>query len=947
MSYNQSKASGQQGWGDYPDPYAPPGVDQYNAQGYGMAGSSMAPPGTANTAGTWNAGYHSQPQWPGYYGSYGSYGSYGDQSQLQATPVHIATAPLPPSTDWRAPPPPPPDFPKKQPTQSSAPRDPRISQLSSGGVKPISGGQAPAKPAGRPLSNSATTVTDISGIPHVFKPGSNVRQSSDDLEIDFYEDRQGDRQGNRRESATAGGKSTSKPDSRAPRVPTPKTTTGSVVLATALAVVPGSGTGGAGGPGLRHPEGEGLRALDVTGTGPGTAPGIAPGIGVGIEADPGSAVSGVDPRIGDAGVEIVEVRAAPAVADARRNSNDAGSRDVNRQANGAAAGPSQEVERDRNGDILGIDRSPLDWLQTKPQYWPVDPIDGDDHSAYDSSMRKVVRDLASATPPIHVDIQPIYEQRLTPKNMIQTDRDTDYRKRFVVQLPTEMILPWLPLMAKNPKTKKLGLSVFQMPKKNGYSVKDSRLIHHRSAQNDRSTRDFLVMCNGQYLELGEPKAFDFAWDILPAVKRAQEEKQAMLVFQIVTCWFELKQGFCTIQYMQEGGPFDDIPMLDPKQIFYDPTFRHISQADHDAMNDRARQLHQGQMNAQNSIYHQLDQMKTRQKWLENQTRRMKDSVTAMEKREASITARERALDDRQRQVTALQNQYNNNNNGNQNKGKQTQQQAQPTKLVQPNATQQGPVMPTNTTDPPPEHLSKRQKKDWRKQQEDMRKGQQAGPSNSAPPPGRPNHPQNQNQNQNQGQQGKKRPAPPAPDTSQKRNKGATGANTVPQANTNTNNNQRRPARAEESDDEGFAVGEEIVSLKCPITMTRIQDPVKGFECSHLQCFDRGNFDGLNSGTKPKWRCPVCDRVLGPGPHATNLLFAQLLTAYPNASRVAVKSNGTHEAAPEESGKKGKKSTTVAVDVSGGKEGSSSGYGADGGGGGKGADDDIIVLSDDD
>ncbi|KAM0015557.1 putative Zinc finger, MIZ-type, Zinc finger, RING/FYVE/PHD-type [Helianthus debilis subsp. tardiflorus] len=53
-------------------------------------------------------------------------------------------------------------------------------------------------------------------------------------------------------------------------------------------------------------------------------------------------------------------------------------------------------------------------------------------------------------------------------------------------------------------------------------------------------------------------------------------------------------------------------------------------------------------------------------------------------------------------------------------------------------------------------------------------------------------------------------------------------------------------------------GPSRVSLKCPISFSRIKIPVKGHSCNHLQCFDFNNYMGINS-RRPLWRCPHCSQ----------------------------------------------------------------------------------------
>ena len=54
----------------------------------------------------------------------------------------------------------------------------------------------------------------------------------------------------------------------------------------------------------------------------------------------------------------------------------------------------------------------------------------------------------------------------------------------------------------------------------------------------------------------------------------------------------------------------------------------------------------------------------------------------------------------------------------------------------------------------------------------------------------------------------------------------------------------------------------IFSLLCPITKTVIDTPVRGKDCSHLQCFDLSNFlHANNNPSAGRWRCGVCESFL--------------------------------------------------------------------------------------
>ncbi|KAI3727671.1 hypothetical protein L6452_16289 [Arctium lappa] len=67
-----------------------------------------------------------------------------------------------------------------------------------------------------------------------------------------------------------------------------------------------------------------------------------------------------------------------------------------------------------------------------------------------------------------------------------------------------------------------------------------------------------------------------------------------------------------------------------------------------------------------------------------------------------------------------------------------------------------------------------------------------------------------------------------------------------------------PAAALPDSDNEIVEGPSRISLKCPISFSRIKTPVKGHSCKHLQCFDFNNYVGMNS-RRPLWRCPHCSQ----------------------------------------------------------------------------------------
>ncbi|KAJ1968381.1 E3 SUMO-protein ligase pli1 [Dispira parvispora] len=59
-----------------------------------------------------------------------------------------------------------------------------------------------------------------------------------------------------------------------------------------------------------------------------------------------------------------------------------------------------------------------------------------------------------------------------------------------------------------------------------------------------------------------------------------------------------------------------------------------------------------------------------------------------------------------------------------------------------------------------------------------------------------------------------------------------------------------------ADDDIVATGR-LMSLKCPLSYTRIKDPCRSTRCDHIQCFDAMSYLQVNEQV-PTWKCPICN-----------------------------------------------------------------------------------------
>ncbi|CAG8450789.1 8088_t:CDS:10 [Ambispora leptoticha] len=72
-----------------------------------------------------------------------------------------------------------------------------------------------------------------------------------------------------------------------------------------------------------------------------------------------------------------------------------------------------------------------------------------------------------------------------------------------------------------------------------------------------------------------------------------------------------------------------------------------------------------------------------------------------------------------------------------------------------------------------------------------------------------------------------------------------------------------------------------VCMKCPLTLTRIKEPVKGVDCRHVACFDLTSYVEVNR-IKQTWNCPEfgCRNKVTADKLRTDLFFKKLLDEVP-------------------------------------------------------------------
>lgn len=112
-----------------------------------------------------------------------------------------------------------------------------------------------------------------------------------------------------------------------------------------------------------------------------------------------------------------------------------------------------------------------------------------------------------------------------------------------------------------------------------------------------------------------------------------------------------------------------------------------------------------------------------------------------------------------------------------------------------------------------------------------------------------------------------------------------------------------------NDPDGVTVSSMKVSLRCPLALTRIEIPVKGRRCQHVQCFDLSTFLEY-ARRSSKFDCPVCNKATAfPAVLVVSPYIEHALLEFKDCDEVEILKNG--EMVPVE-----RKTTGVASDDEG-------------------------------
>jgi len=120
----------------------------------------------------------------------------------------------------------------------------------------------------------------------------------------------------------------------------------------------------------------------------------------------------------------------------------------------------------------------------------------------------------------------------------------------------------------------------------------------------------------------------------------------------------------------------------------------------------------------------------------------------------------------------------------------------------------------------------------------------------------------------------------------------------------------KPAKSDADPDAGGDSDAEItcvisnkLRLRCPLSFERVQIPVRGEQCVHLQCFGLGAYLEANSKMRAmnnRWTCPVCNVVLRPQDLRIDEYVKMVLTdTADNIEEVAILQDGSYRVIEEE------------------------------------------------
>jgi len=107
----------------------------------------------------------------------------------------------------------------------------------------------------------------------------------------------------------------------------------------------------------------------------------------------------------------------------------------------------------------------------------------------------------------------------------------------------------------------------------------------------------------------------------------------------------------------------------------------------------------------------------------------------------------------------------------------------------------------------------------------------------------------------------------------------------------------------EDDDEVTCVLSNRLKLRCPLSFERVDTPVRGEACVHLQCFGLNAYLDSNSKMRAlnnRWTCPVCSNILKPADLRVDKFVQKVLSETPShVEEVVIQQDGTYKVVEEE------------------------------------------------
>jgi len=108
--------------------------------------------------------------------------------------------------------------------------------------------------------------------------------------------------------------------------------------------------------------------------------------------------------------------------------------------------------------------------------------------------------------------------------------------------------------------------------------------------------------------------------------------------------------------------------------------------------------------------------------------------------------------------------------------------------------------------------------------------------------------------------------------------------------------RKRSAGGKADDDTIVCLAPDTLKLRCPITMGRVELPVRGAECQHLQCFGLEAFLQINRQMRAfnnRWVCPVCTLVLRPPDLVVDQYVQDIISKVPeDVDEVIINADGS-------------------------------------------------------